>query len=147
MVVDDTVEWDRAVYYASRWAVRAPGGVVMLRVIEMLDQNQQWLGVADVMRAEAIEAAEIALDRASGRANGIAAISPDRVIREGDPLEQIRDVIDQDRDIATLVLAASAGAEGPGPLVSAIARTAGSFPVPVLIVPGHLSDAELDALS
>ena len=147
MVVDDTVEWDRAVYYASRWAVRAPGGVVMLRVIEMLDQNQQWLGVADVMRAEAIEAAEIALDRASGRANGIAAITPDRVIREGDPLEQIRDVIDQDRDIATLVLAASAGAEGPGPLVSAIARTAGSFPVPVLIVPGHLSDAELDALS
>ncbi|MGO3928982.1 universal stress protein [Rhodopseudomonas pseudopalustris] len=147
VVVDDTAEWDRAVYYASRWAVRAAGGVVMLRVIEILDQNQQWLGVAEVMRAEAIEAAEIALDRASGRANGVAAITPDRVIREGDPLEQIRDVIDQDRDIAMLVLAASAGAEGPGPLVSAIARTAGSFPIPVMIVPGHLSDAEIDGLT
>ncbi|PYF01447.1 universal stress protein family protein [Rhodopseudomonas faecalis] len=147
MVVDDTVEWDRAVYYASRWAVRAAGGVVMLRVIEMLDQNQQWLGVAEVMRAEAIEAAEIALDRASGRANGVAAITPDRVIREGDPLEQIRDVIEHDPDIAMLVLAASAGAEGPGPLVSTLARTGGSFPVPVLIVPGQLADAEIDALS
>lgn len=147
VVVDDTAEWDRAVYYASRWAVRAGGGVVMLRVIEMLDQNQQWLGVAEVMRAEAIEAAEIALDRASGRANGVAAITPDRVIREGDPIEQIRDVIEHDPDIAMLVLAASAGAEGPGPLVSTLARTGGSFPVPVLIVPGQLADAEIDALS
>ena len=27
-------EWDRAVYYAARWAMRVSGGVVMLRVIE-----------------------------------------------------------------------------------------------------------------
>ena len=109
VIVDDSAEWDRAVYYASRWAVRAGGAVVMLRVIEILDQNQQWLGVADVMRAEAIELAETALDRASGRANGIAAITPERVIREGDPLEQVRDVIEHDSDIAMLVLAASGG--------------------------------------
>ena len=35
VIVDDTTEWDRAVYYASRWAVRVGGGVVMLRVIEI----------------------------------------------------------------------------------------------------------------
>ncbi len=84
VIVDDTAEWDRAVYYASRWAIRVGGGVVMLRVIETEDQNQQWLGVADIMRAEAEEAANAALDRAAGRANGIAAITPERVIREGD---------------------------------------------------------------
>ena len=76
VIVDDTAEWDRAVYYASRWAVRVGGGVVMLRLIEIEDQNQQWLGVADIMRAEAQEDANAALDRASGRANGIAAITP-----------------------------------------------------------------------
>ena len=43
-------------YYASRWAMRVGGGVVMLRIIETEDQNQQWLGVADIMRAEAEEA-------------------------------------------------------------------------------------------
>jgi nucleotide-binding universal stress UspA family protein len=85
VIVDDTAEWDRAVRYASRWAIRAGGGVVMLRIIEIEDQNQQWLGVADIMRAEAMEDANAALDRASGRANGIAAITPERVIREGDP--------------------------------------------------------------
>src|ERR1700749_438125 len=141
VIVDDTAEWDRAVDYASRWAIRVGGGVVMLRIIEIEDQNQQWLGVADIMRAEAEEAANEALDRASGRANGIAAITPERVIREGDPTRQILDVIDKDGDISMLVRAANPGAEGPGPLITQMAEAAGSFPIPLTIVPGDLSDA------
>jgi nucleotide-binding universal stress UspA family protein len=147
VVVDDTAEGDRAVYYASRWAVRVGGGVVMLRVIDTGDRNQQWLGVADIMQAEAEETANAALDRASGRANGIAAITPERVIREGDPLEQILDVIDKDVDIAVLVLAASSGAEGPGPIITALAKLAGTFPIPMTVVPGNLTDIDIDALS
>ena len=147
VIVDDTAEWDRAVYYASRWAMRVGGGVVMLRLIEIEDQNQQWLGVADIMRAEAQEEANAALDRASGRANGIAAITPERVIREGDPTEQILDVIDKDADIAMLVLAANPGPEGPGPIITLMASVVGAFPIPVIIVPGELTDVEIDALS
>jgi nucleotide-binding universal stress UspA family protein len=147
VVVDDSAEWDRAVYYASRWAIRAGGGVVMLRIIETEDQNQQWLGVAEVMRAEALEEADAALDRAAGRANGIAAITPERVIREGDPTGQILDVIDKDVDIAMLVLAANPGPEGPGPLITLIAKTVGAFPIPVIIIAGDLSDQDIDALS
>jgi nucleotide-binding universal stress UspA family protein len=147
VVVDDTAEWDRAVYYASRWAIRADGGVVMLHIVEIEDQNQQWLGVADIMHAEAIEDANAALDRAAGRANGIAAITPERVIREGDPTEQVIDVIEKDVDIAMLVLAANPGPEGPGPLISAMTAAVGTFPIPIVIVPGDLSDAEIDALS
>lgn len=147
VIVDDTAEWDRAVYYASRWAIRVGGGVVMLRIIETEDQNQQWLGVAEVMRAEAYEEADAALDRAAGRASGIAAITPERVIREGDPTEQILDVIDKDADIAMLVLAANPGPEGPGPLVTLMASAVGTFPIPVTIISGDLSDQEIDALS
>jgi nucleotide-binding universal stress UspA family protein len=147
VIVDDTAEWDRAVYYASRWAIRVGGGVVMLRIIETEEQNQQWLGVADIMRAEAQEDANAALDRAAGRANGIAAITPERVIREGDPAEQILDVIDKDVDIAMLVLAANPGPEGPGPIISMMANVVGSFPIPVTVVPGELSDEDIDALS
>ncbi len=147
VIVDDTEECDRAVYYASRWAVRVGGGVVMLRVIETEDRNQQWLGVADIMRAEAEEQANAALDRASGRANGIAAITPERVIREGDPGKEILDVIDKDVDISMLVLAAAVGAEGPGPIITMLARTAGSFPIPLTVVPGNLTDEDIDGLS
>jgi hypothetical protein len=38
--------------------------------------------------------------------------------------------------------------EGPGPLVSTIAgKSASTFPIPVVIVPGGLTDEEIDALA
>ncbi|KAF0129598.1 MAG: hypothetical protein FD152_2185 [Xanthobacteraceae bacterium] len=49
--------------------------------------------------------------------------------------------------MSILILAAGAGKEGPGPLVSSLARTAGSYPIPVAIVPGQLSDEEIEALA
>src|SRR5258708_34460970 len=147
VIVDDTAESDRAVYYASRWAIRGGGGVVMLRIIETQDQNQQWLGVAEVMLAEAHEEANAALDRAARHANGVAAIAPERVIREGDPTEPILEAIDADVDIAMLVLAANPGPEGPGPLITMISSAVGSFPIPVTIIPGQLSDEETHPLS
>ena len=147
VVVDDTLECDRAVSWASQRATRTGATVIMLRVIETEDHNQQWLGVADIMRAEAHEEANAALDKASGRANGIAGITPERAIREGGVAEEILKLIDEDEDIGILVLAAGTGKEGPGPLVTHIGKIAGSFPIPVAIVPGHLDDDDLGAMS
>ena len=147
VIIDESPECDRAVYYASRRASRTGSGMLMLLVIEPHDRHQQWLGVADIMREEAEENANAALDRAATRAKRIVGITPERVICEGDATEQILKVIDQDLDIIMLVLAANPGAEGPGPLIAAIAKTVGSFPVPVVIVPGDLGDADIDALS
>ena len=53
VVIDDTEECDRAVYWAAKRAGRTKSQIVMLRVIETADRNQQWLGVADIMKAEA----------------------------------------------------------------------------------------------
>ena len=147
VVIDDTAECDRAVYFAARRAARVGAGVIMLRVIETHDRNQQWLGVADIMRAEAHEEAQQMLARAAARANGIAGITPEQVIREGDTAEEILKLIDEDEDISVLVLAAGVDKEGPGPLVASLGTTAGTFPVPMAIVPGHLSDEDLDAMS
>lgn len=147
VVVDDTPECDRAVYFASRRAARVGVTVVMLRVIETHDHGQQWLGVADIMRAEAHEEANAILAKFAARSNGISGITPECVIREGEAAEEILKLIEEDEDIAVLVLAAGVDTEGPGPLVANLGRTAGSFPIPVAIVPGHLSDEELDAMS
>ncbi len=148
VVIDDTPECDRAIYFAARRAARVGAGVVMLRVIETAERNQQWLGVADIMKAEAHEEANAALDRAAGRVNGIAAITPERVIREGNVADEILGLIEDDEDIAILVLAAAAvDKEGPGPLVTSVAANAGEYPIPVAIVPGHLSDEELDSMT
>ena len=147
VVIDDTEECDRAVYWAARRAGRTKSQLLMLRVIETSDRNQQWLGVADIMQAEAQEAAKAALDKFAARAKQIARITPDRVIREGDTAEEIVKLIDEDADIGVLVLAAGTDKEGPGPLVASVAKSAGTFPIPVAIVPGHLSDEELDAMA
>jgi nucleotide-binding universal stress UspA family protein len=147
VVIDDAPECDRAVYFASRRAARVAVTVVMLRVIETHDHGQQWLGVADIMRAEAHEEANAMLAKFAARSNGIAGITPECVIREGNLGEQILKLIEEDEDIAVLVLAAAADTEGPGPLVTNLGNTAGSFPIPVAIVPGHLGDEDLDAMS
>ena len=147
VVIDDTPECDRAVYFASRRALRIGATVIMLRVIDMHDRNQQWLGVADIMRAEAHEEANAVLDRHAARASSITGIMPQRVIREGEKMQELLDLIEDDEDIAILVLAAATGKEGPGPLVTGLAKNAGDFPIPVAIVPGHLSDADLDTMS
>jgi len=148
VVIDDTPECDRAVYWASKRAARTGGAtVLMLHVIETQDRNQQWLGVADIMRAEAHEEANAVLDRYAARANGVAGITPERVIREGSLADEILKLIDEDEDIGILVLAAGTEKEGPGPLVVNLSKTAGTYPIPIAIVPGHLSDEEIDALS
>ena len=147
VVIDDTEECDRAVYWAAKRAGRTKSQIVMLRVIETADRNQQWLGVADIMKAEEQEAANKELDRFAARANEIAGVAPDRVIREGVTAEEIVKLIEDDADIGILVLAAGTGKEGPGPLVSHIGKIGGSFPIPVAIVPGHLSDADIDSMA
>jgi nucleotide-binding universal stress UspA family protein len=147
VVIDDSPECDRAVYFASRRALRTGAGVLMLRVIETHDRNQQWLGVADIMRAEAQEEANAVLDRHAARVSSITGVMPERVIREGEKADEMLALIDEDEDIAALILAAGTGNEGPGPLVSSLAKSAGTFPIPVAIVPGHLSDEDLDSMS
>src|ERR1700761_2314271 len=102
VVIDDSPECDRAVYFASRRAMRTGATVIMLRVIETHDRNQQWLGVADIMRAEAHEGANSVLDRHAARISSITGIMPQRVIREGEKSEELLKLIDEDEDIAAL---------------------------------------------
>ena len=147
VVIDDTEECDRAVYWAAKRASRTKSQIVMLRVLETAERNQQWLGVADIMQAEAMEAANAVLDKFAARIKKLVRTKPDRVIREGSTAEEIVKLIDEDADIGILVLAAGTGKEGPGPLVSNLAKTAGTFPIPVALVPAHLSDEDIDASS
>jgi nucleotide-binding universal stress UspA family protein len=147
VVVDDTPECDRAIYYASRRAQSTAGVLVLLAVTDPPD-GQTWRGVEEMMRKEAQDAAAASLEAAAARARAVSGIEPERVMREGERADEIRAVIQSDEDVAVLVLAAAAGRDGPGPLVTTLAGAAsGTFAVPITIVPGDLSDAEIDALA
>jgi nucleotide-binding universal stress UspA family protein len=148
VVVDETPECDRAVYYGSRRAARTGGQLLMLAVVAIGESNQQWLGVGDLMRQEAHEEVEKRLDHFAARARNLAGIDPERVVKEGLKSEEVLKLIHEDGNIDILVLAAGSGNEGPGPLVSSLAGAgSATFPIPITIVPCGLSDEDLDALS
>jgi nucleotide-binding universal stress UspA family protein len=72
---------------------------------------------------------------------GFENIPCEEMVREGVKPEEISKAIDEDEDIAILVLGAAIDAKGPGPLVSSLAagKAAGTFPIPITIVPGNLT--------
>ena len=135
VVIDDSEECDRALYFAAKRSARISASLVMLAVTET-EGFDRWLGVGDVMKQEADDAAEKRLANAAARCRMISGIEAERVIRNGPKADVIREFINEDRDIIFLVLAAAAGSDGPGPLVSLLAgKSAGIFPVPIVIVP------------
>jgi nucleotide-binding universal stress UspA family protein len=145
-VIDDTPECERAVTYASRRA-RTTNGVVVLLYIVKSEDFQQWMGVGDIMRAEARTEAQAALERHADKVRQDINMDCELVIREGAVLENIRSLIEEDSDIAILILAAGNGKDGPGPLVQSVAASSGSFAIPVTVVPFGLSDEEIELLT
>lgn len=144
-VIDDTPECQRAVHYAGRRAKNSNGGLVLVYVISDAD-FQQWLGVEEIMRAEARAEADTTLAKTAQIVRETIGIEPEIVICEGSATEQIHRVIEEDGDIAILVLAAGSAKEGPGPLVSSIAGRSAAFPIPVTVLPDTLTNEEIDAL-
>ncbi|SEP58942.1 Universal stress protein family protein [Devosia sp. YR412] len=144
VVIDETPECERALTFAAYRVKRTGGTVVLMSVV----QKPEFIGmgVEDVLRAEAVEEAERNLDARLARIRDIGDVRSESVIREGEGAEEIEKVIDQDRDIAILVLAASTSSEGPGPLVLHFANRANALPIPLTVVPGRMSDEEIIAI-
>lgn len=147
VVIDNTPECSRAVAYAAKRAERTNGSLLMLYIIAPAD-FQHWLGVENIMRAEAQEEAESTLTKYQDHVRQTTKVDPELVILEGAATEAIAQLIEEDEDIAILVLAASVSNEGPGPLVLSFTRTMSThFPIPMTIVPGDLQDEEIEALA
>src|SRR6185295_2475871 len=147
VVVDKSPECKVALRFAARRAEHTKGIVTLLSVLQPAD-FQHWRSVEEAMREEAIEESEKLLHDAARDVNRIGNQFPEYVVREGKTRECVLALIKEDADISILVLGASTGREGPGPLVSLVAQEAtNAYPIPVTIVPGGLSDEAVDALA
>ena len=146
IVVDETPECMNALRFASRRAANTGGGVVMLFVIPP-EEFQHWIGVGEVMRAEAREAAEERLSTLASEVMNISGVRPEFVIREGIAREEVLGQIADDPEIGVLVLGAGTSGDGPGPLVSSlVGRMSGDLTVPVTVVPGGMTLEQIDAV-
>ena len=146
VVIDETSEARAALRYAARRAAGTGGGVILLAIIPPAE-FVQWGGVQAAMEEESKLRAEAMVLEASGAIVEEAGIEPTILVRQGEPVKAIADLLGERDDVAALVLGAAAEG-GPGPLVSHFSgAVAGSLPCPLVIVPGHLGDEDLDRLS
>jgi nucleotide-binding universal stress UspA family protein len=147
IVIDGTPESVKAVRFGARRAARLGASLILLTIITPPD-GFEWLGVSQAMQEEAEEEAAKRLDQALQWVKGASSIEPEQVTQTGIASEEIIKRIEMDEDISFLVLAASMAADGPGPLITSLAAKAGTaLPIPLVIVPGGLSDEEIDALA
>ena len=147
VVVDKSPECKKALRFAARRAGHTRGIVSLLTVVVPAD-FQHWRAVEDAMREEAMEEAEKMLYDAAREVRDVAGLFSELIIREGKPRDVLMALLKEEPDISILVLGAGTGREGPGPLVSLVAQQAQqAYPIPVTIVPGGLSDEEIDALA
>jgi nucleotide-binding universal stress UspA family protein len=149
VIVDESPEVEGALFYAAGRVLHAGGKVLLLYVIE--PENQFWDAVRQVQLEEQTNKAKALFRLFRRKLNnaGFDSVVTEDVIREGKLVEAILQQIEEDEDVAVLVLGASKEAAGPGPLVSSLATgaTAGKFPIPITIVPGELSQEEIQALA
>lgn len=149
VVVDESPEVEGALFYAAGRVFRTDGNLLLLYVIE--PENQFWDAVRQAHLEEQTNKAKalFRLFRRKLTAEGFDALRIEEVIREGKIVEEITRQIDEDEDIAVLVLGASKDSAGPGPLVASLAvgATAGNFPIPITIVPGDLAIEDIKALA
>src|SRR6056297_4109399 len=146
VVLDDTRECLNAMRFAAMRAANTKGGVEILSVIPP-DEFNHWIGVGEVMRAEARERIEAHFNVFAKWMRDKQGVDPELVIREGEPIDEILAQVNDDRDIGVLVLGAGTGRKGPGPLVTALTKSAGTLPVPMTLVPGELSKEQLEAIT
>lgn len=147
VVVDDSPERAVALRYACLRALKGSGRVALLRVVEPAGMSE-WAGVGALLREERREEAERLLSSLAADVNRITGAMPILFVREGNPRDELLKLLAEEERISILVLASSPAGEGPGPLITALAgKHSGRLRRPMTIVPGGLTDAEIDAVT
>ena len=146
VVLDDSKECLNAMRFAAMRAAKTGGGVEVLSIIPPEEFNH-WIGVGDLMRAEARERIEVHFEVFAKWMRDRHGVNPSLVIKEGEVVPEILAQISEDPEIGILVLGASTDKKGPGPIVTQLSKNAGSLPIPITVVPGDLSKERLEAIT
>ncbi len=146
VIMDETEEAGVALRFASRRAAKTQGSVHLLALVP----RQPFIafgGVQATIEAEAHTRAETMIASAAGNLMSEGGAMPQISVRQGEGVAVVRQYLTEHPEIAALVLGAARDG-GPGPLVTHFAGAgAGQLPCPLFVVPGSLSDDDLERLS
>ncbi len=146
VIMDETEEAHVALRFATRRAAKTGGGLHLLALIPP-QPFQAFAGVQATIEQEARDRAESSMATAAGSILSEGGPMPVISVQEGEGVKVVRDYLGEHPEVSALVLGASRD-NGPGPLVSHFTGPhAGQLPCPVFVVPGSLSEEDIDRLS
>ena len=147
VVIDDSEELHQALYYACRRAASLDGHIALMYCIPPAE-FQHWAGVGELMREEARTEAEDLLRVNCEYVHELTGKTPAVYLREGDPKVELINLINEAEEITMLILGASTDGENSGPLINYMTTKGASIcRVPITIVPGNLSDDDIDHIT
>ena len=147
VVVDDSQELKVALRYACLRARKSGGRVALLYVIEPVAMDSL-MSFDQLLRDEQRAEAEQKLQRLARDVVTAAGAPPCLIIREGNRRDELLALLADDEHVSVLVLGAGVGKEGPGPLISYLTgRALSRLHVPLTIVPGGMTETELEAIT
>ena len=143
IIADETPEFMKVLRLASKRAEKVGGSILLLHIIPPAD-FQHWTSVKDIMEEEAMDEAREQVAVHAGEIKRISGLDAETVIRKGKPEDVISEIIGEDHDIHLLVLGAEVDGD-PGPLISSFREVLlNVLHMPVLVVPGNMTDEEID---
>ena len=123
--------------------------IIIATFIEPLDVLTTQ-GVTEIMQNEAREEAEKIIQIAASIVKETTGIMPVLQIREGEIMKELKALIDEEKNINVLVIAANVEEKdkSPGPIINAlVSKELSNFRVPVMIVPGNFSKEHITLLT
>ena len=140
VIADGTKEMEVALQYACARAKKTDRKIIIATFIEPLDVLTTQ-GVQEIMKNEAREEAESNLNQASAIVKESTGLTPILELREGQVVDELIALIEEEKNINVLVLAAKVDDDkGPGPIINALTTKEFSrLRIPIMIVPGNFS--------
>ena len=146
VIIDETEEALVALRFASRRASKTGGGLHLLALVPP-QEFSAFAGVQATIEDEARTRAETLVTSAAGSLLSEGGKVPVISVKVGEGVKVVREYLMEHTEVSALVLGA-AKEGGPGPLVSHFTGAlAGLLPCPVFVVPGSLSQDEIERLS
>jgi len=141
VIADGSAEMQVALDYACARSKKTGRKIIIATFIKPLDVLTTQ-GVTEIMENEAREEAETLLNEAANIVKESTNEIPILHIREGELIQELKKLIEEEEDINVLVLASNVNEKekNPGTIInSLISKEMSCLRIPFMIVPGNLS--------
>ena len=146
VIADSSNEMKIALDYACARSKKTGRKIIIATFVEPIDVLTTQ-GVSEIMRNEAREEAESRLKEAASIVKNKIGELP---LREGETISELKKLIDEEKNINVLVLAAKSdeNSKDPGPIItSLVTNEITNLRVPIMIVPGNFSEEYISQIT